>query len=360
MIPFMRDMSCVIPSGFRMLSSRSRRALQFAILLGLHVAHLSAADAPAPSLGLPLECKIGETCWVANYLDVDSTPDARDFRCNARTYDGHDGVDFAIRDRGVMTRGVAVIASLPGVVKNTRDNMPDVAIKDAASRAAVRGRECGNGVVIEHAGGWQTQYCHLRLGSVRVKPGEKVEAGTSIGQVGLSGHTEFPHLHFALRIQGEIVDPFTGQGFTGQGLRDGCGKDTSGLWQSDLRLGYETVALYNTGFVTGQPDIESIRNGERSNGPFPTSAPALVMWVDLLGVQAGDKLRFRLKDPSGKPILEHAVLIEKTQARRFVYAGKRRTASVWPAGTFIGEVTHTRVSAGRPQEHKIHTTVVLH
>jgi Peptidase family M23 len=351
----MRDMSCVNSSCARASLRCLRLAFPLALLFCLHVAPLRAAEARSPSLGLPLDCKIGESCWVANYLDVDSTPVARDFLCNARTYDGHDGVDFAIRDRGVMTRGVAVVASLPGVVKNTRDNMPDVAIKDAASRAAVRGRECGNGVVIEHADGWQSQYCHLRQGSIRVKPGEKVEGGAFIGQVGLSGHTEFPHLHFALRFQGEIVDPFTSLG-----LRDGCGKQAEALWRSDLRLGYESVALYNAGFATGQPDIESIRNGDRSDGPFPVSTPALVMWVDLLGVQAGDKLYFRLKDSSGKPILEHAVLIEKTQARRFVYAGKRRTASAWPAGTFIGEVTHTRVSAGRPQEHKIHTTVVLH
>jgi murein DD-endopeptidase MepM/ murein hydrolase activator NlpD len=354
MIFVMRITSCVNQRCFPLASKCSWPALQFALLLLFHLGQLWAADAPAPSLGLPLDCKIGETCWVANYLDVDSTQAARDFRCHARTYDGHDGVDFAIRDRGVMTRGVAVVASLPGVVKNTRDNMPDVAIKDAASRAAVRGRECGNGVVIDHAGGWQTQYCHLRQGSVGVKPGEKVEAGRSIGQVGLSGHTEFPHLHFALRIQGEIVDPYTGQG-----LHDGCGKQASALWQRELRLGYETVALYNAGFATGPPDIESIRNGDRSDGPFPANAPALVMWVDLLGVQAGDKLRFRLKDPSGKWILEHETLIDKTQARRFVYAGSKRTASAWPAGNFTGEVIHTRVIAGRPQEHKIDTKVAV-
>jgi murein DD-endopeptidase len=344
----------VTPRGSHKQSNCSLPALCFAILLALHGGQLSAADAPSPGLGLPLECKIGESCWVANYLDVDSTPVARDFLCNARTYEGHDGVDFAIRDRGVMTRGVAVVASLPGVVKNTRDNMLDVAIKDAASRAVVRGRECGNGVVIDHAGGWQTQYCHLRQGSVRVKPGEEVEAGASIGQVGLSGHTEFPHLHFALRFQGEVLDPFTGLG-----LRHGCGKEASSLWRSDLRLGYENVALYNAGFATGLPDIDAIRNGDRSDGPLSSSAPALVMWVDLFGVQVGDKLRFRLKDPSGKLIFEREAPIEKTQARRFVYAGTKRTASAWPVGSFSGEVIHTRVIAGRPQEHKIETKIVV-
>ncbi len=354
MILFMRQMSCVIPGGVHMLSSCFRPALHFAILLALHGRQLSAADAPSPSLGLPLECKIRETCWVANYLDVDSTPVARDFHCNARTYDGHDGVDFAIRDRSVMTRGLAVVASLPGVVKNFRDNMPDVAINDAASRATVRGRECGNGVVIDHANGWQTQYCHLRQGSVRVRPGEKVEAGASIGQVGLSGHTEFPHLHFAVRFQGKIIDPFTGLN-----LRDGCGKQADTLWRSDLRLDYEPVALYNAGFAPGPPDIESIRNGDRTDGPLPANAPALVMWVDLLGVQVGDKLRFRLRDPSGKLIFEREVLIDKTQARRFVYAGRKRTANAWPAGSFSGEVIHTRVIAGRPQEIKVETMVFV-
>src|SRR6266540_2282394 len=71
-------------------------------------------------LDLPLVCRLGETCWVANYVDVDPTEAARDFRCKGRTYNTHDGTDFAIRDRGVMEQGVPVVASAPGIVRRVR------------------------------------------------------------------------------------------------------------------------------------------------------------------------------------------------------------------------------------------------
>lgn len=40
------------------------------------------------SLALPLDCRLGETCWVANYVDVLAGPHAQDFHCQPRTYEG--------------------------------------------------------------------------------------------------------------------------------------------------------------------------------------------------------------------------------------------------------------------------------
>ena len=306
----------------------------------------------SPGLGLPLQCTISQDCWVANYVDVDTSPDVRDFKCRARTYDGHDGVDFAIRDLSVMSQGVSVVASATGVVKNIRDGVQDVAIGAIASTRNIKGRECGNGVVIDHVGGWQTQYCHLRQGSIRVKPGQQVNAGTPIGLVGLSGQTEFPHVHLAVRRNGAKIDPFTGQT-----LNAGCGKLTRSLWRADLKLNYENVALYNAGFATEPPDATAIRNGSRSDGPFKPNVPALIMWVDALGVEAGDRLRFRLSKPNGEVLLEHEQRIEKTQARRFVYVGSRRTGEVWPTGTYTGEVTHLRQIDAQPNATQIKRSV---
>src|SRR6266511_4821866 len=160
-------------------------------------------------LDLPLVCRLGETCWVANYVDVDPTEAARDFRCKGRTYNTHDGTDFAIRDRGVMEQGVPVVASAPGIVRRVRDGVEDAALTDQASRTRIAGRECGNGVVLEHDGGWQTQYCHLRRGSIQVRVGERVERGSRLGMVGLSGKTEFPHVQLTVRRNGQVIDPFT-------------------------------------------------------------------------------------------------------------------------------------------------------
>jgi len=94
-------------------------------------------------LGLPLLCTLGETCWVANYVDVDPTEAARDFRCRSRTYNTHDGTDFAIRDLAVMAQGVPVVASAAGIVRNVRDGVEDVGITHEAVGAQIAGRNCG-------------------------------------------------------------------------------------------------------------------------------------------------------------------------------------------------------------------------
>ena len=108
-------------------------------------------------------------------------------------------------------------AAADGVVKATRDGMADVSIRETG-REAVSGREAGNGVLIDHGGGWETQYSHLLFGSVSVEPGDRVVAGTPLGMIGLSGQTEFPHLHFTLRRRGMAIDPYTGSS-RGVGLR---------------------------------------------------------------------------------------------------------------------------------------------
>ncbi len=55
----------------------------------------------------------------------------------------------------------------------------------------------GDYVMIDHGGGEYSLYAHLRPGSVKVKPGDDaVKAGQSIAQLGSSGNSTEPHLHF--------------------------------------------------------------------------------------------------------------------------------------------------------------------
>ena len=86
-------------------------------------------------------------------------PAATDFTCGPLSYDGHDGTDIALPTRAAMAEGVAVLAAAPGTVTGIRDGIADFA-------PVIQGKECGNGVVIDHGAGWVTQYCHLRQGSV--------------------------------------------------------------------------------------------------------------------------------------------------------------------------------------------------
>ena len=321
----------------------------FAVLLALAACGARAEPtaelsiATRPSLALPIACSLGRDCWVANYFDVDAaTAVARDFRCHTRSYEGHDGTDFALRDEGLMRAGVAVLAAAAGTVRNVRDGMPDAIAADAAAVHALAGRECGNGVVIDHPGGWQTQYCHLRQGSVRVKPGEAVATGAQLAEVGLSGRTEFPHLHLAVRLGTLQIDPFSGLP-----SQEGCGAVAAPLWRPEAGIDYEDVALYNAGFSVGPPDIAAIRRGERASASLAPDVPSLVLWVDALGVQAGDVLMFSIRDPAGRVLHRREQSVDRTQARRYGFSGMERPAGGWLAGAYIGEVVHIRRRGGQ-------------
>lgn len=67
----------------------------------------------------------------------------------------------------------------------------------------------GNHVMIAHPNGEYSLYCHMIPGKMCVKEGETVIAGQQIGQLGNSGFSGFPHLHFQI-IDGS--DPLKSRG----------------------------------------------------------------------------------------------------------------------------------------------------
>ena len=79
----------------------------------------------------------------------------------------------------------------------------------ASSRGVVSfsGKMTGFGylVKIDHGYGYQTYYAHLA--KVNVTVGDEVEAGKKVGEVGLSGRSTGPHLHFEVRRFGVPLDP---------------------------------------------------------------------------------------------------------------------------------------------------------
>ncbi|MBB6671678.1 peptidoglycan DD-metalloendopeptidase family protein [Cohnella nanjingensis] len=65
--------------------------------------------------------------------------------------------------------------------------------------------ERGNYIILTHRNGVESWYMHLR--KIGVKEGEKVERGDLIGQLGNTGRSTGPHLHFQVVVQGEPVSP---------------------------------------------------------------------------------------------------------------------------------------------------------
>jgi murein DD-endopeptidase MepM/ murein hydrolase activator NlpD len=63
----------------------------------------------------------------------------------------------------------------------------------------------GNTIIIDHGDGVSTLYGHAsRLG---VRPGQPIKAGEYIGNVGSTGWSTGPHLHFEVRKNGQPVNP---------------------------------------------------------------------------------------------------------------------------------------------------------
>jgi len=87
-----------------------------------------------------------------------------------------------------------VIASAAGVVARVADGVPD----NPVGKVNVD-QNWGNLVVIRHAPALYSLVAHLAPGSIKVREGQVVAAGTPLGACGSSGRSEVPHVHFQLQ-----------------------------------------------------------------------------------------------------------------------------------------------------------------
>jgi murein DD-endopeptidase MepM/ murein hydrolase activator NlpD len=82
---------------------------------------------------------------------------------------------------------------------------PVMAAGDGVVRFCGRMGGYGNVIDVDHGGGVVTRYAHLRR--IATRKAAAVSAGDVIGQVGSTGRTTGPHLHFEVRIDGAPVSP---------------------------------------------------------------------------------------------------------------------------------------------------------
>lgn len=288
-------------------------------------------------LSIPIACELSDTCQVQNLVDRDPGPGAKDFRCGSLTYEGHNGVDFRLRDLAAERAGVAVLAAADGTVARVRDGVADVSVK-VGGLEAVKGQECGNGLVIDHGHGLSTQYCHMRQGSLVVKPGQAVKRGQALGQVGLSGQTEYPHLHFTVRRDNQALDPFA----PGPAAPGACGSG-AGLWTAAAagRLKYKPQAVLNSGFATGPLTMDQVEAGALAR---PGPRTPLVAYVRAIGLKAGDQAQLSLQGPEGALLAENQLAaLASAKAQSLLFAGKKAPSGGWPKGRYEGRY---RVTSG--------------
>ena len=95
----------------------------------------------------------------------------------------HNGIDL------IAGQGTPVIATADGVVLEVKRS----------------GKGSGNIVEIGHDGGYRTLYAHLQ--DIVVRKGEHVKAGRKIANVGMSGNSFAPHLHYEVHRDSLVLDP---------------------------------------------------------------------------------------------------------------------------------------------------------
>ena len=243
-----------------------------------------------------------------------------------------------------------MLAAADGTVRNVRDGMADMSVA-IAGPASVKGRECGNGVVIAHADGWETQYCHMAKGSVSVRPGQVVKARQPLGRMGESGDAAFPHLHLSVRHGAEKVDPFAYGGAPGS-----CGTGAS-LWTpaAAKALAYRSPQLINWGFADGPVTMEDIEEGRTGARRPASDASAVVAFVRAIGLEQGDVLELSLSGPVGVLADSKPITLDHAKAQYMLFAGSRRPDSGWPPGVYAARFTVTRAGKAvldRPFELK--------
>ena len=295
---------------------------------------------------MPLDCLGGETCFIQNYVDLDTSREVRDCRCDRASYDGHRGTDFRLLSMRDVRHGVDVLADAPGIIRAVRDGVRDRLLGGPFPKE-LKGRECGNGLVIDHGQGWESQYCHMRRNSLLVKKGDRVKRGQKLGLVGASGDTQFPHLHLSIRHKGKTIDPFSVRSPTMTACLRPSHREINAcnsLWQKQVlaQFPHSDATLLWHGFAIEKAHNPLLMDRGAMIMPKDINAPAIYYYASILNLRKGDQIKMDLQGPKGRLASRTTDPMSRHKAAYLLTIGKPRYGFAWPSGSYKATLTLLR------------------
>lgn len=105
---------------------------------------------------------------------------------------------YRLSNASYYAYGRPVLAVADGVVTAVKDGIPENVPQQTPVVPIAIDSAPGNHVLLDIGEGRFVLYAHLQPGSLLVRPGDQVSAGTPLGLLGNSGNSTEPHLHFHL------------------------------------------------------------------------------------------------------------------------------------------------------------------
>ena len=173
-----------------------------------------------------------------------------DYTCNSDAYSGHNGSDFGAGSWAGMNAGRDITAAAGGTVTYVHDGEVDTCTGGCSSPANV--------VQIQHPNGLVSVYGHFKRWSITVQAGDTVDCGDVLGEMGSSGMSTGPHLHFGVYSGQTALDPFEGA----------CNSSPS-MWVSQGNYqGLPALTCDNTSGGSGGGGCGSVTSGHLAAGLF--------------------------------------------------------------------------------------------
>ncbi len=211
-----------------------------------HHAHLEGVDPAAAFFSLGITAVTAY--MMSGPLGLDHRPLPQSGKVACRDYAGHGGTigapycygkhkgtDFMlIGGFDQMDNGTNyIVAAADGVVTKVddthydrchltsepsdNDGGIDVTCDGKNGDASNGGSFLANEIVVNHGFDTSdkryavtTRYLHIKKGSAQVEPGQLVRCGQVLAEIGSSGNSSAPHLHFEVKHEGAVVDPYKG------------------------------------------------------------------------------------------------------------------------------------------------------